>query len=61
MSDTFSKGDKVRFQHWVVEDQVLVGTIFDIYRVMGETYLVVKTEDGCTYSPVADRCQLQAD
>ena len=59
MSDLFSKGDRVKFQHWLVENQIMVGTVFDMYKVMGETYLVVKTDDNCTYHPNESRCSLE--
>ena len=54
----FHMGDRVKFQHWSIENQTLIGTIFDTYKVMGETYLVVKTDDNCTYHPIETRCSL---
>jgi hypothetical protein len=58
MSENFHKGDKVRFQHWSL-DATVIGTVLDSYRVMGETYLVVKTDSGDSYSPSEDRCSLE--
>lgn len=58
MSKIFNTGDKVKFSHWLM-DATIVGMVLDSYRVMGETYLVVKTETGETFNPSESRCHLE--
>mgnify|MGYP003331198416 CR=1 FL=1 len=57
MSNMFYPGDKVTFEDWLTKTMV-TGTIFNTYRILDKRYLLVKTDDGCTYQPEETRCTL---
>lgn len=51
-------GDRVKFQHWKLTDLTLTGTVTAKYCTFDHSYLTIKTDDGKTFDPLEDRCNL---